>query len=126
MDFQDIPPRRPTIRATDHLAIASVIALSLILFAGAEDDKRGRAEVADGIPFSVAFAVVGYFIGWTPTPRADGRPSWIDPFLTPIFLVLVLAYLYLVFKAGFVQPWATGSAVVFQIIALVRLGLRTS
>lgn len=124
MDFQDVPVPRRRSRAADWGLMAAAVGFTPLVFRHADDFDRGRALLSDCFGFTAAFVVVGLFLGWDPPARRDGRPSRLEAWQTPAFLALALAYLYLVFRAGYVQPGATGLAVVVLVAALAAILVR--
>ena len=126
MDFEDAPTRRPRrISWADHAGVAAAFVVTLIVFRNAVDFDRGVAHLGDCVAFTLGFVVLAYFLCWDPMPRDDGRPHRFLWLQTPAFVGLTLMYLYLAFCAGYVQPGATGLAVIAQVATLTVILGRT-
>lgn len=126
MDFEDAPTRRPRrLSWPDHAGVVAAIVVTLVVFRNAVDFDRGAAHLGDCVGFTVAFVVLAYFLCWDPVPRTDGRPNRLAWLQTPAFVTLTLGYLYFAFCAGYVQPGATGLAVIAQVAALTVILGRT-
>lgn len=121
MDLSNLVPPRAQGRLIDHLLIWGAAGLTLGVFAVAEDRWKGRAEVTDGLAFSVIFLVTGYVQGWLPGVWRLTERTPFAGLVTPLFMTLALAYLYFALRAAFTQPTATGIGVLAQLIALIVL-----
>ncbi len=126
MNLEIPTSRRPPSRWPEHLLLWGVSLGTLVLFAAAEGDfYRGKTDVGDAIPFTVAFLATGYFFAWLPRIWRKAEGSLLAGLVLPCFGALVLAYFVLGCRAGFVQPGATAVAVLAQTVSFVFIGART-
>jgi len=125
MDLSELTPRRQESRIIDHLLLWGSWAFTLGVFAVADDRWRGSARVTDGLAFSLVFVATGYVQAWLPQIWRQTDRTPLAGFVTPLFMTLVLAYLYFAFRAAFVQPAATATAVLAQLVSLIVLSLRS-
>ena len=119
MAFMDLTPAQ---RPGPGLNLALVIggaALTLFLFGRPEDEVTGRAHLGDSLGFTAAFLATGLYVAGLPLlwRRTHGRPS--AALVMPGFVALVLAFLYLGLRTYFVQPGATGPALLIQLFLLI-------
>lgn len=125
MNLEIPTSRQPPSRWPEHLLLWGVALGSLILFGAAEGDfYRGKSDVGDAIPFTVAFLVAGYFFAWLPWTWKKSEGTLLAGLVLPCFVVLVLTYFVLGCRAGFVQPGSTAVAVLAQTVSFVLIGAR--
>jgi hypothetical protein len=125
MELKIPGPRRPPSRLVDHLLMWGVSAASLALFAVAWDPYRGPAEVGDALLFTAAFLTTGSFLSRLPRIWQGTDRTRLAGFVSPCFMVLVMAYVALALRTGFFQPTATAIAVLVQSVSLVVLMARS-
>lgn len=109
----------------DHLVIFAVFGFALAVFHVSYDPHRGEGSVSDGIGFSLTYLGLAYYSGWLPSLWTMSRGKSLGSLIMPTFMVLVSLYLYLTFKAYYVQPWATVLSLIAQGIVLIYLSVRT-
>ena len=120
MAFMDLtPPPRPRGRGLSLTLILGASASTLILFGRADDEVTGRPQLGDALGFTAAFLAAGCYIAALPLlwRWSRGRPA--AALVMPGFVALVLGFLYLGLRTYFVQPGATGPAVLIQLFVLV-------
>lgn len=124
MELKTTSPRRPPNRLLDHLLLWGVSAATLVLFGTSGDFYRGKADVGDAILLTAAFLTTGYFVSWSTWiwRRTDG--TRVEGFVAPCFMVVVMAYFVLAGRAAFIQPTATATAVLGQVLSLVVICAR--
>jgi hypothetical protein len=89
------------------------------------DFYRGKAQVGDAIPFTATFLMTGYFLWGLPRIWQSTARTRLDGLVLPVFTVIVMAYLGLALRVGFIQPPATAIAVLIQAFSLVILLARS-
>lgn len=112
-------------RLPDHLLLWSVSVATLALFAMSRDFYRGKAEIGDALPFTVAFLVTGYFLSGLSWIWGKTGQTRLDGLVLPGFMAVVMAYFVLVCRTGFIQPAATAIAALAQAVSLIIVGART-
>ncbi|WP_406698348.1 hypothetical protein V5E97_05765 [Singulisphaera sp. Ch08] len=115
----EFPPRKRRGKLIRHAAIVLVAVLTLVTFRFADDEVTGKAEASDAYGFTLIFVVAGYYIGWLSEIWKRCKGKAFDPFVMPIFYMLVLLYLYLSFRSYFVQPGATGLTILVQLLVMI-------
>jgi hypothetical protein len=124
MDFMEIPHRKRRGTLLRHAMIVSAAILALVAFRVADDEITGKAEVSDAFGFTTLFLLAGYYIGWLPEIWEKCRGTAFESLIMPIFMMLVLAYLYFSFRSHFIQPGATGASVCLQLFVMICLMCR--
>jgi hypothetical protein len=126
VDLRIAEPRRTPNRLPDHLLLWGVAFGTLMLFATSRDFYRGKAEIGDAIPFTVAFLVTGYFLFGLSWIWGIADRTRVAGLVLPGFMAVVMAYFVLGCRAGFIQPPATAIAVLAQVVSLIVVGARGS
>ncbi len=121
MDFMDLPPHRRRRKLVRHVMIASTTILTLIVFRFADDNVTGKAKVSDAYGFTLIFLVTGYFVASLSEIWEKCKRTPVEPFLLPIFMALLLFYLYFGFRSYFIQPGAVCLTVCLQLFVIVCL-----
>lgn len=124
MDLRPTPSQPPS-RLMDHLLLWGAAAATLGLFTVARDFYRGKAEVGDAVPFTLAFVATGYLLSSLPWIWRNTDHTRLAGLIMPSFMALVMAYFVLALRAGFIQPTATAIAVITQSLLLVVVYARS-
>jgi len=126
MNLEIPTSRQPPSRWPEHLLLWGVSLGTLVLFGASEGDfHRGKSDVGDAIPFTVAFLATAYFFARLPRIWRSAEGTLLAGLVLPCFGGLVLAYFVLGCRAGFIQPGVTAVAVLAQTISFVLIGART-
>ncbi len=125
MEFLDLKSSRKRSAVFDHLIVLAVFALTLAVFHISYDPHRGKGSVSDGAAFSVFYLGVAYYYGWLPSIWSITLHRWFGSLVMPVFIALVLVYLYLTFKTYYIQPWATVLCFMAHLGVLTFLSART-
>lgn len=127
MNFMELPARKGKTRRwlPVHAMILGVAALTLGAFGVADDEITGRALVSDAYAFTFLYVIAAYDLALLPILWKSSKASRAEPWLTPILMAIVVAYLYFSFRAYFIQPGATGFAVFAQLFVMICVSCRT-
>jgi hypothetical protein len=124
MEFMDFPPRKKRRTIARHLMILAAVVMSLVAFGLAEDEVTGKAKLSDACGFTAIFLIAGYYIGWLPEIWEKTNRTAAERFVLPVFIAMILSYLYFGFRAYFIQPGVTGIIIFLQLFLLICLSCR--
>lgn len=124
MAFMDLQPRKPRSFLVDHAMIWAGLILTLMTFRRSVDEITGPASVLGALGFTTLFVLLGLLLIHLPAIWARGRGSRLTQLATPLFILLTLSYLNLSFQSYFIQPGATGVAILGQLLVLICLACR--
>jgi len=124
MEFMEFPPRKKRRTIIQHSMIISVAALTLVSFRLAYDEITGKVDVSDAFGFTLIFLVAGYYIRCLPRIWEKSDRTAFEPLVLPLFIAMIVAYLYFSFRSYFIQPGVTGMTVFLQLMVMICLSCR--
>ena len=100
-----------------------VVASSLLTFGGSIDEITGRANPVNALIFTCLFLILACWLIYLSQIWARIKGTAFDSLVMPLFIALMLAYLYSSFWSYLIRPGPTWPTMTVQLFTVDRRGL---